>query len=102
MTSTMTEVATMTVSEVSIGTESTNITIPKRYLDRAVARHKTEHLLDGKLFVEIPGFAGVWASGETERDAVEELYDVLVGWLVLKIKDQDGDIPVIDDINLNV
>ena len=56
---------------------------------------------DGSYVSEIPGFAGVWGSGETMKDCLDNLDEVLREWLLLKIKDFDQDIPVVEDINLN-
>ena len=53
-------------------------------------------------YLEIPDFEGVWASGEDMRECLNELDEVLLDWLLLKIEDEDKDIPLIDGIDLNV
>jgi hypothetical protein len=44
----------------------------------------------------------VWANEETQRDCLNVLDEVLVDWLLLKIQDEDRDIPVLENIDLNV
>lgn len=56
------------------------------------ARYKT--LDDGSWFADIPGFEGVWASGDTVEECRSELREVLEEWLVLKIRDNDP-LPVV-------
>jgi len=52
-------------------------------------------LEDGTWFVEIPGFEGVWANGNTVEDCRLELIEVLEEWLILKFKDDDP-VPVVE------
>jgi predicted RNase H-like HicB family nuclease len=74
-----------------------------RYLDVATSRAIVKKLEDGTFFVEIPGFDGVWASSANLEECARELRDVLFDWLVLKIEQNDRDIPVIDGVpNLNL
>jgi predicted RNase H-like HicB family nuclease len=44
---------------------------------------------------------GVWADGPTEAAAIRELYAVTEAWVLLKVDDRDGDIPVLEQIDLN-
>jgi predicted RNase H-like HicB family nuclease len=53
-------------------------------------------LEDGTWFVEIPGFEGVWANGNTVEDCRLELIEVLEEWLILKLKDDDP-VPVVNN-----
>jgi predicted RNase H-like HicB family nuclease len=53
-------------------------------------------LEDGTWFVEIPGFEGVWANGNTVEDCRLELIEVLEEWLILKFKDDDP-VPVVNN-----
>jgi len=53
-------------------------------------------LEDGTWFVEIPGFRGVWANGNTVEDCRLELIKVLEEWLILKFKDNDP-VPVVNN-----
>lgn len=74
----------------------------QRYLTEALKRANVNPLDDGSLYAEIPGFDGVWASDEDLAVCIQQLREVLLDWLVLKIEHEDRDIPVVDDINLNV
>jgi predicted RNase H-like HicB family nuclease len=75
--------------------------IPERYLNLALARRTLRQIEDHTWIAEIPGFEGVWANGASAEDAGGTLYDVLSGWLALKMEDGDDDIPVLGNINLN-
>lgn len=44
---------------------------------------------DGVWFADIPGFDGVWATGETVEACRAELIEVLEDWIVLKLSDRD-------------
>lgn len=71
-----------------------------RYVHGAMKLATFKKMEDGSYFSEIPGFPGVWGSGETLKDSLDTLDEVLREWLLLKIKDRDQDIPVIEEINL--
>ena len=71
-----------------------------RYEKTALELARFERLQDGSWYAEIPGFAGVWANGDTEDACREELREVLKEWLALKLRDGDDDIPVMDGIDL--
>jgi hypothetical protein len=73
-----------------------------RYRRAAMKRVETKRLEDGSHFATIPGFDGVWANEETLQDCLNVLDEMVTDWLVLKIEDNDHDIPVLDDIDLNV
>ncbi len=73
-----------------------------RYLTEALKRATFKQLEDGRLFMEIPGFDGVWASDEELTACATQLRDALFDWLVLKIEQNDRDIPVVSGISLNV
>ena len=73
----------------------------KRYVGAAVRRACTEELDAGGWYAEIPMLPGVWADGSSASEARSALADVVEGWLLFKIEDHDGDIPVIDTIDLN-
>lgn len=79
--------------------------VPQRTFDRYVhgamklaILHKTE---DGSYVSEIPGFPGVWGGGDTMKDCLDNLDEVLREWVLLKIKDGDHDLCMIEGINLN-
>jgi predicted RNase H-like HicB family nuclease len=73
-----------------------------RYIERAILRAEIKQHPDGQWFAEIPHFPGVWASQLTEEATFEELRETLREWVLLKIRDRDRDLPVVDSINLNV
>jgi len=73
-----------------------------RYVQGAMKLARVKKMEDDSCyFSEIPGFPGVWGSGETMKDALNTLDEVLREWVLLKIKDSDKDIPIIEEINLN-
>lgn len=74
----------------------------QRYAMLAAWRAETEKLEDGSWYAEVRNFPGVWAQGATEEEAVKELESVVRDWALLKILDRDKDLPVIDEIDLNV
>ncbi len=74
----------------------------KRYALLAVMRAETERLGDGSWYAEIRGFPGVWAQGDSEDEALKEIETVVRDWTVLKILDEDKDLPIIGMIDLNV
>lgn len=79
--------------------------IPQRTFDQyvhgAMKLAKLDKMEDGSYTSEIPGFPGVWGGGDTMKDCLDNLDEVLREWLLLKIKDCDQDICAIDGINLN-
>ena len=52
-----------------------------------------EDLNDGRWYGEIPTCPGVWAIGASREECERELVDVLEGWLIVKMKNGDTDIP---------
>lgn len=56
----------------------------QKYIQNALKDSKYKMLEDGTWFVEIPGFEGVWANGNTVEDCRLELIEVLEEWLILK------------------
>ncbi|MBI3249565.1 MAG: type II toxin-antitoxin system HicB family antitoxin [Deltaproteobacteria bacterium] len=56
---------------------------------------------NGQWYGEIPLCPGVWATGTSQDECRKELQEVLEAWLLLKLRDNDPDIPVIDGICLN-
>jgi predicted RNase H-like HicB family nuclease len=73
----------------------------RRYIEGVMTMARVESE-DSKWFAEIPGFTGVWGEGDTQEQALEDLKDGLDDWLILKIEDEDRDLPVIAGIDLNV
>jgi hypothetical protein len=75
----------------------------ERYQNEAMKTAKLEKLdEEGVWFAEIPGFDGVYASNPDFGQCGVQLREVLFDWLVLKIEQNDRDIPIVAGINLNV
>jgi predicted RNase H-like HicB family nuclease len=72
-----------------------------RYVHGAMKLATFEKMEDGSYISEVPGFSGVWGTGDILKDCLDNLDEVLREWLLLKIKDCDTDIPIIENINLN-
>jgi predicted RNase H-like HicB family nuclease len=72
------------------------------YIAKALEHATFEGPEDGRWYGEIPNCPGVWATGESKEECRRELQEVLEGWLILKLRDNDPDIPIIDGISLNV
>ncbi|HVP04212.1 MAG TPA: type II toxin-antitoxin system HicB family antitoxin [Dehalococcoidia bacterium] len=70
------------------------------YIAAAMKHAKYEIMEDRSFYGEIPECPGVWANTESLEECRRELQEVLEGWLILKLKDQDDDIPVIDGVSL--
>ena len=70
------------------------------YTNKAMVLARYKILEDGTFFGEIPGIQGVWADADTLEDCRQELQEVLEDWLILKLRDNDDDIPVIGGISL--
>ena len=71
------------------------------YIAAAMKRAKYEIIAeDGTYYGEIPDYPGVWANAEALESCRTELQEVLEGWLLLKLRDHDNDIPLIDGISL--
>jgi predicted RNase H-like HicB family nuclease len=74
----------------------------QRYLNAALSHAEVEWLADDGLFYgEIPGFDGVYASGETMEECSAELAEVLEGWILLGIS-MHHDLPEVDGLRLSV
>ncbi len=74
----------------------------RRYAMLASWRAETEKLDDGSWYADVNNFPGVWAQGASEQEARKELESVIRDWVLLKILDQDKDLPIINEIDLNV
>lgn len=61
-----------------------------------------KQLEDGTWYAEIPELTGIWANGEDLKQCLDELEEVLLDWLLIKIEHEDRDIPIMDGIDLNV
>ena len=72
------------------------------YISEAMDLARYKILEDGTIFGEIPHLQGVWAEGGTLESCRRELQEVLEDWLLLKLRDNDDDIPVIAGISLSL
>lgn len=71
------------------------------YVRLAVLRATYELLESGRWFAEIPLLQDVWADGDSEAEAKDNLREVTLAWVLMKIEDRDQDLPVIGTIDLN-
>ncbi|NOT53972.1 MAG: type II toxin-antitoxin system HicB family antitoxin [Deltaproteobacteria bacterium] len=71
------------------------------YIAKALTHAIFEGPENGQWYGEIPLCPGVWAMGASQEECRTELQEVLEEWLVLKLGDNDPDIPMIDGICLN-
>lgn len=72
----------------------------EQYAHEAVKDAKIEVTETGELYASIPGFVGVWATGEDEDALMVELESVVRGWTMLKVRDGDRDLPVVANLDL--
>jgi len=70
------------------------------YIKEAMTRARYKILEDDTFFGEVPGLQGVWADADTLEECRQELQEVLEDWLILKLRDNDNDIPVLGGISL--
>jgi predicted RNase H-like HicB family nuclease len=54
----------------------------------------------GRWYADLHGFPGVWADGDSAKECLDTLDEVLREWLFVKLDDGDRDIPVVDEIDL--
>ena len=73
----------------------------KSYIEACMRRTLDEVTEEGRHFLTVPVLGQVWAEAETEKIAELELKEILTQWVMMKIEDQDRDLPVIETINLN-
>lgn len=72
------------------------------YIDAAMRKAKYKILENGEgYFGEIPGFRGLWANANALEACRDELRSILESWLIVKLRHNDNDFPVIRGINLN-
>lgn len=70
-----------------------------RYLEAAMDHAEYEKMEDGGWFASIPGFAGLWATGQNIEAARKELREALDGWIEVTIK-TGNHVPAVGDVNL--
>jgi predicted RNase H-like HicB family nuclease len=61
-----------------------------QFIDQNLKRAKYKILEDGTYFGEIPRFRGVWANAKNLEECRQELYEVLEGWLLLKVHSHEA------------
>lgn len=71
------------------------------YVEAAMRKAVIEQLSDGTWYANIPPCPGVWANEETPEFCKGTLREVLEGWLLLKLRDNDP-LEEIDGIDLKV
>jgi predicted RNase H-like HicB family nuclease len=76
--------------------------MPIDYINAAMRRAKYKLLADDEGFVgTIPGFQGVIGHAKTLEACRDDLVGALQSWLLVKLRQADSDVPVIDRINLS-
>jgi predicted RNase H-like HicB family nuclease len=73
----------------------------EKYVEVAV-RHATLKRHPDGWVATILGFPGVWTKERSKEQALEVLKEVVRDWTLLKIQHKDKDLPVIEEIDLNV
>src|SRR4051794_35151381 len=72
------------------------------YVEAAMRKAKYKLLDENEgFFAEIPGFRGVWANAKNLEACRDELQSVLESWLIIKLRHNDNDLPVVNGMNLN-
>ena len=71
-----------------------------QYIQSAMRRATYEMLSDGTFYGEIPGLAGVYANAQTLEACMEQLQEVLEGWIVLGLR-MGHKLPELDGIRLD-
>lgn len=74
----------------------------EKYSELAVRHATLQRYSDGEWFAKIPGFTGVWAKERSIERTLEVLKEVVQDWTLLKIEHKDHDLPVVEEIDLNV
>jgi predicted RNase H-like HicB family nuclease len=73
-----------------------------KYIQAAMVRAKYELLPDGEgFFAEVPELPGVWSGAPTLEACRDELQGAIESWIVIKLRHQDNDFPVLDGVDLN-
>jgi predicted RNase H-like HicB family nuclease len=73
----------------------------EKYAEIAI-RHATLKRYPDGWIASIPRFQGVWAEGPSQEQALDLLREVVLDWTLLKVEHRDGDLPVLEEIDLNV
>lgn len=70
------------------------------YAELAV-RHANTVQEDDAWLATIEDFPGVWAKEASQKEAFDVLEEVVFEWVLLKIHDEDHDLPVLESLDLN-
>jgi predicted RNase H-like HicB family nuclease len=74
-----------------------------KYIQAAMTRARYELLPDGEgFFAEVPELPGVWAGAPTLEACRDEMQGAIESWIVIKLRHQDNDFPVLCGVDLNV
>jgi predicted RNase H-like HicB family nuclease len=75
-----------------------------RYAQAAahLASDRLERLESGEWVARVPSMPGLWASGDTPNECLEEFRQTTVSWVKVKVAQGHRDIPVLADIDLNI
>jgi predicted RNase H-like HicB family nuclease len=71
-----------------------------KYIEAAMRLARYELVEDGTFWAEIPGFRGLSGSAQALEECRDDLRGALEVWLVLKLWDNDEDIPVLGKLSL--
>lgn len=71
-----------------------------RYVEVAMRSAIPAQIDGGKWYSELKAFPGVWADGESPKECLDTLDEVLREWIVVKLVSRDADLPVVDEIDL--
>lgn len=74
----------------------------EKYAEVAVRHAILKRLADGEWFAKIPGFQGAWAKEPSQEQVLKVLEEVVLDWTLLKLEHRDRDLPVLEEIDLNV
>ena len=61
----------------------------QRYIVAAMHHAVLEKLDDGTWYAHVPKIDGPWGNSQTEKDALDELREVLGEWIELKKQDRE-------------
>ena len=70
-----------------------------RFLDAAMNHAQYEKTEEGDWFASIPGFVGLWATGQTVEAARKDLLEALDGWIEVTLK-TGSRVPSVGDVSL--
>jgi predicted RNase H-like HicB family nuclease len=70
------------------------------YMEAAMSRARYEEMPEGTYYASIPGFDGLWATGATQEETREELYQTLDGWIYVHVTVGKNHPPNLDGVIL--